>query len=79
MSSIKDRLFDEIELQDCPLCNGAASLEEEYGWCYYVTCVDCDCHTVEIEFKSEEGREEAAKKAAYLWNIGKIICGNPNE
>lgn len=71
--------YTDFNLQDCPLCNGSALLEEEQGWCYYVSCMDCDCHTVEIPFKKEEDRRTAAEKAVELWNIGKVISGNPNE
>ena len=42
----------EIDLLDCPRCQGPALLEEENGWCYYVMCLDCGCHTAEVEFKS---------------------------
>ena len=31
----------EIELQDCPYCRGTGTVEDEQGWCVYVTCVDC--------------------------------------
>ena len=30
----------EIELQDCPYCRGTGTVEDEQGWCVYVTCVD---------------------------------------
>ena len=32
-----------IDLYDCPFCGGAGLLEEENGWCWYVTCMDCGC------------------------------------
>ena len=38
--------FEEIDLQDCPLCQGAGCLEEEGGWCVYVQCLDCGCRRV---------------------------------
>ena len=44
-----------------------------------VTCVDCDRHTAEVEYRSPEGRENAARQAAYLWNIGKVLTGVPGE
>ena len=72
-------IYEEIDLQDCPLCGGAALLQEEQGWCFYITCVDCDCHTVEVPFKGDEQKIEAAKSAAHLWNIGKVIIGDPNR
>lgn len=72
-------LYRKIYLQDCPYCRGAAVLEEEEGWCHYVICHDCGSHTAEIEYHSEDDREESARQAAYLWNIGKVINSNPNE
>ena len=72
-------IYDKIELQDCPLCHGAGLMEEEHGWCLYISCLDCDAHTVEIPFKNEEEKAEAAEKVAHLWNAGKVISGNPNE
>ena len=63
----------EIELLDCPLCRGAGLMEEENGWCVYVTCMDCGCRTAEIPYNSLEERETAAKKAADLWNSGKTV------
>jgi len=72
-------IYDEIELQDCPYCGGAGLLEEEQGWCWTVMCMDCGAATAEIEFTSEQQRPEAAKQAAYLWNIGKVLSGNPGE
>ena len=70
---------DELELQDCPYCGGAGLLEEEGGWCWYVTCMDCGALTAHFEFSTPEGRREAAKKAAYVWNIGKVVRGDIGE
>ena len=72
-------LFQLVHLQDCPYFGGSALLEEENGWCFYVTCMDCDRHTAEVEYRSAEGRENAARQAAYLWNIGKVLTGVPGE
>lgn len=66
-------ILEEIELFDCPLCQGAGLLEEENGWCVYATCLDCGCQTAEVPFHSEEERIVAAKQAAMMWNIGKVI------
>ena len=66
-------LYESIELQDCPFCGGAGLLEEEHGWCWAVVCRDCGAETAAFEFKRPEDREEAARKAAYLWNIGKLV------
>ena len=72
-------LHEVVSLQDCPWCGGAALLEEEQGWCFYVTCVDCDRHTAEVEYRTPAAREEAARTAAYLWNLGKVLTGQPLE
>lgn len=70
---------EQIELYDCPLCGGGALLEEECGCSYYVMCLECGCHSVNIDFKSEEGRLDAAKRTAELWNMGKVISSSPGE
>jgi len=72
-------IYDEIELQDCPRCGGAGMLEEENGWCFYVTCVDCGCHTAEARYDSAEERFNAALNAAHIWNIGKTLTSEPGE
>ena len=71
--------IDEIEIMDCPVCHGPAVLEEENGWCCYVTCMDCGCHTAGADFFSEEEHLESAKKVARLWNMGKVLSHNPGE
>jgi len=68
-----------VVLEDCPICRGAGLLEEENGWCMYVTCLDCGCHTAEVSFRSAEDRLKAARQAASLWNIGKVISSSPGE
>lgn len=72
-------IHQEIELLDCPLCQGAALLEEENGWCFYVTCMDCGCHTAEVGYRSEADRMDAAQRAAMLWNMGKVLSSAPGE
>ncbi len=72
-------IHEQVELQDCPLCHGPALLEEENGWCFYVMCLDCGCHTAEAAYKTEEERLEAAQKVAHLWNVGKVLPSNPGE
>ena len=69
----------DISLQDCPICGGAALMEEEQGWCFYVSCLDCGCHSVEVEYRKPEDRESAALRAAEVWNLGKVIKSNPGE
>ena len=72
-------LFKELELQDCPFCGGPGLLEEEQGWCWTVSCLDCGAQTGHFEYKTPADREEAARKAAQIWNIGKIVRANPAE
>ena len=38
-------LYEQIELQECPICGGAGLMEEENGWCFYAACLDCGAHT----------------------------------
>ncbi len=71
--------YFDIELQDCPMCQGPAILEDENGWYVYVMCMDCGCHTAEISYNTPEERLEAAQNAAHLWNIGKAISSAPGE
>ena len=66
-------IHKELELQDCPYCGGPGLLEEEHGWCFYVMCMDCGSETAHFEYKTPEDRMDAAKKAAHLWNIGKVV------
>ena len=72
-------LYEQIELQDCPVCGGPGLLEEESGCGYAVTCLDCGSHSVVIGFKTEAEKEDAARRAADLWNFGKVISSNPGE
>lgn len=71
--------IDDILLEDCPTCGGSGLLEEECKSGYSVYCLDCASRTVTIDFKSEEGKYDAAKKAADLWNTGKVIIASPGE
>ena len=72
-------VFDLINLEDCPLCDGAALLEEENGCSFYVMCLDCGCHSVSMNYKTENQKLEAAKSVALLWNKGKVIKPTPGE
>ena len=74
-----EKIMKEIDLQECPLCRGTGVLEEEGGWCFYVSCMDCGAHTAEIPYKSLDERMGAAKNAAQLWNIGKVLRPDPGE
>ena len=71
--------INEIILEDCPVCQGAGLLEEENGWCIYVTCLDCGSHTAELPYNSEAERQQMAKQAASTWNMGKVIAATPGE
>lgn len=68
-----EKIYEELELFECPYCGGPGLLEEEEGWSWYVTCVDCGAQTGFCEYKTEEDRLEAARKAAYVWNMGKVV------
>ena len=72
-------IHQELELQDCPLCGGPGLLEEENGWCWYVICMDCGAQTAPFDFRGPKQRMEAAKKAANLWNMGKVIRQDNGE
>ena len=72
-------IFDKIELQDCPICGGAGLLEEENGNSFYVACMDCGSRSVNIDYKEEAKREDAAQRAADLWHTGKVISSHPGE
>ena len=72
-------IYQEIDLLDCPCCGGAGMLEEENGWCWYVVCNDCGAQTGYMGYKSEEQRLPAAKRAAKIWNTGKVVSPAPGE
>ena len=72
-------IYEQIELQDCPICGGAGLLEEECKSSFYVMCLDCGSHSVNIDFKSEDEKLSAAKRGAELWNTGKVISSHPGE
>ena len=56
-----------------------SKIEEECGCGYYVMCMECGCHSVTIDFHSEEERLDAAKRTVMLWNTGKVISSSPGE
>ncbi len=72
-------IHEELILQDCPFCGGVGLLEEENGWCWYAMCMDCGSQTAAFEYRTPDERVDAARKAAHVWNIGKIVRANPNE
>lgn len=72
-------IYKEIYLEDCPCCGGAGLLEEEHGWCWYVMCLDCGAQTASVQYQGDEDRLEAAKGAARLWNMRKVLRPDPGE
>lgn len=72
-------IYEELSLHDCPYCGGPGTLQEEGGWCWYVMCADCGSQTAHFEFNNAQERDEAARKAAHLWNIGKVVRGDIGE
>ena len=66
-------LYEELDLQDCPICRGTGVLEEENGWCCYIACMDCGAETAHAEYRTPEERLEAARRVALLWNMGKVV------
>ena len=72
-------IYKEIELHDCPYCGGAGLLEEENGWCWYVTCMNCGSQTAPIDYRTPDKREDAARSAATLWNRGKVVRSDLGE
>ncbi len=74
-----NNIDDLVEIYECPLCGGAGILEEDCGSSYYVRCLECGCHSVNIDFKSDDDRLDAAKRTADLWNCGKVISMSPGE
>ena len=72
-------IYNEIELEGCPFCGGAGLLDDGSGWCWTVTCMDCGSQTGEFAFNNETERVEAAKNAAKVWNLGKVIRSDLGE
>lgn len=73
------KIYEKIELNDCPFCGGAGLLDDGSGWCWTVTCMDCGSQTGEFAFANDAEREEAAKSAARVWNLGKVIRADLGE
>lgn len=79
MTERDDDIYEQLHLLDCPYCGGAGLLEEENGWCWYAMCMDCGAQTAHFEYRALEERREAARKAADLWNMGKILRSGVGE
>ena len=74
------RIEDLPVLEPCRVCHeDCAYVEHEGGWCCYVICGHCGSSTAFVEYKNEAEKEEAERKAAYLWNIGKVIAEQRSE
>lgn len=71
--------LSSLNIMDCPLCGGAPLLEEEKDWCFYVTCMDCGCHTADFSYNNPKERLQSAEKAVHTWNLGKVISSIPGE
>lgn len=69
----------EIVLEDCPVCGGVGCVQEEQGWCVYVTCMDCGAETAHSAYSTPEERVTAARQAARLWNMGKVVHNAASE
>lgn len=74
---MKDR--NPLELEECPDCRGVGALCHEGGWCVYVECLDCGAHTAYVEYANPEEQEEAERRSAALWNMGKVIHMRPGN
>jgi len=70
---------DMIQLEECPVCRGPGLITHDGGWNVQIECADCSAHTVYIEYKNEDEKQEAEKKVAYLWNIGKVVSSERGE
>lgn len=73
-------ILEQLDIHDCPICGGP-SLLEETGRGYYVSCIDCGSHSVDVRFSDQTDGERllAARKAAELWNAGKVIAEGVGE
>ena len=69
----------ERHMEECPDCRGVGALCHEGGWCVYVECLDCGAHTAYVEYANPEEQEEAERRSAALWNMGKVIHMRPGE
>lgn len=70
---------DMLEINDCPLCDGGALLEEECGCGYYVMCLECGCHSVTIVFTRKKSGWKQRKERLCFGYQGKVISSSPGE
>ena len=71
--------MEDIILEECPMCRGNGVIMHEGGWNVQVECADCGSHTVYVEYEDNNGKAEAEKMVARLWNLGKVIKANPGD
>ena len=62
--TIMNNIDDLVEIYECPLCGGAGILEEDCGSSYYVTCLECGCHSVNIDLN--QTRTDLMQQSALL-------------
>lgn len=65
----------EIELEDCPICRGIGAIQDEQGWCVYVSYLDCGAQTVHANYNTPEERLAAAQKVA-IWPRVQVALGS---
>ena len=70
---------EQAKLLDCPICAGPGLLEETDHRYYSISCLDCGCNTVPVEFHGDADRAGAIEKVITLWNTGKVIAQGRGE
>ena len=68
------------ELEPCRVCHeDCAYLETEGDWCLYAVCGNCGSTTAFCAYQNFEEKQQAARKAIHLWNMGKVIAERRGE
>ena len=68
------------ELEPCRVCHeDCAYLETEGDWCLYAVCGNCGSTTAFCAYQNFEEKQQAARKAVHLWNMGKVIAERRGE
>ena len=62
-------IYEMLELNECPKCGGTGYLEDEGTNGVYISCIDCDAHTVVIDFKTPEDKLEAVVSAVCCMGV----------
>ncbi len=60
-------------LEDCPICHGTGIVMHEGGWNVQVECTDCSAHTVYVEYRNDQQKQDAEAQVVRLWNLGKVV------